>query len=150
MFCSILKFWFSRFSGGWKGKKWPKMTKNYVCRTLYFWNYISYDLHLLYTCLYNNNNNISRYFFHFFFFKILILGIIRGAGCGRGWGGGKRAKNGPKWHKILLVSLHISGTIHHMIVIFLHMCKMVISPANVFIFQFFGGVFRWVKGQKMT
>ena len=27
----------------------------------------------------------------------------------------KRAKNGPKWEKILPVELHISGSIHHMI-----------------------------------
>ena len=41
--------------GGWGGgggverfKKWPKTTKNYVCRALYFKNHISYDLHLWY------------------------------------------------------------------------------------------------------
>ena len=32
--------------------------------------------------------------------------------------GGKRAKNGSKMTKILPVALHISGTIHHMIVIY--------------------------------
>ena len=31
--------------------------------------------------------------------------------------GVKREKNGPKWQKILSVVLHISGTIHQMIVI---------------------------------
>ena len=31
---------------------------------------------------------------------------------------GKSAKNGPKWQKILSVMLHISGIIHHMIVIY--------------------------------
>ena len=30
----------------------------------------------------------------------------------------KRAKSGPEWQKIMSVSLHISGTVHHMIVIF--------------------------------
>ena len=34
------------------------------------------------------------------------------SGCYRG----KRAKNGPKWQKILSVAQHISGTMHHMIV----------------------------------
>ena len=48
----ILKFWFSGLSGGWKGKKLPKMTKISVCRTLHFGNYISYDLHLWCTCIY--------------------------------------------------------------------------------------------------
>ena len=33
-------------------------------------------------------------------------------------GGGKSAKNGPKWQKIMSVVLGISGTIHHMIVIY--------------------------------
>ena len=32
--------------------------------------------------------------------------------------GGKRAKNGPKLQKIVSVMFHISGTIHHMIVIY--------------------------------
>ena len=32
--------------------------------------------------------------------------------------GGKRAKNGPKYQKILSVSVCISGTVHHMLVIF--------------------------------
>ena len=31
--------------------------------------------------------------------------------------GSKRAKKSPKWEKILPVELHISGTVHHMIVI---------------------------------
>ena len=64
MFFSILKFWFSRLSGGWKGKKWPKMTKISVCRTLYFRNHVSYDLHLWYTCM--HKRIISPGIFHFF------------------------------------------------------------------------------------
>ena len=32
--------------------------------------------------------------------------------------GAERAKNGPKWQKSLSVALHISGTIHCMIVIY--------------------------------
>ena len=44
----------------------------------------------------------------FFNFQILIFRVVRA----------ERAKNGPKWQKILLVSLRISGTVYHMIVIF--------------------------------
>ena len=95
MFFLMLRFWFSRLSRGWMGKKWPRILKIFVCCTLYFRNHISYDLHLWYTGIYK---------------EILSPGIIRGEG--------KRAKNGPKWHKILSVSLCISGTIHHMTVIF--------------------------------
>ena len=54
MIFSILKIWFSGFSGDWRGKKWPKMTKISVCRTFYFSNhisYVSYDLHLWSTCM---------------------------------------------------------------------------------------------------
>ena len=43
------KFWFLGLLGGSKGKKWPKMTKNFVLCTLYFRNHTSYDLDLLYT-----------------------------------------------------------------------------------------------------
>ena len=32
--------------------------------------------------------------------------------------GGKSAKNGPKWQKIMSVKLHISGTVHHMIIVY--------------------------------
>ena len=48
----------------------------------------------------------------FFVFQNLIFGIIRK------WVGVKRAKHDPNDKKILPVSLHISGTVHHMIVIF--------------------------------
>ena len=47
-----------------------------------------------------------RCFFHFFQ-GFDFLGFYRG----------KRAKNDSKWQKIISVTLHISGTIHHMIVI---------------------------------
>ena len=95
-FFSILKFWFSELSGGWKGKKLSKMTNIYVCHTLYFRNHIWYHLYLWYTFRYVQAL--------FFFFNILIFRIIRG---GRG-GSGKRAKNGPKWQKILFVSSYIT------------------------------------------
>ena len=34
---SILKFWFFKFSWGWKGKKWPKMTK-FSSTCVKWWN----------------------------------------------------------------------------------------------------------------
>ena len=74
--------------------------KNSVFCTLYLYHFISYDFHL-YTS-YDHvffvaqvwNDNISRSFFHFL--KTVIFwfsGLLEG--------GGKRAKNGPKWQKIL-------------------------------------------------
>ena len=135
-FFFILKFWLSRLSRGWKGKKWPKMTKISVCRTLYFRNHISYDLHLWYTCMYKRIISPSIFLFLFFLLKILIFEIIRGGGEV-----GKMAKNHPKWQKILSVSFCISGTIHLILWFLVHMCKMMIS-ANVLIFQNFNfGVF---------
>ena len=90
VFFSMLKFWFSRLSAGWKGNKWPKMLKISVCRTLYFRNRISYDLHLWYTCMYKRITSLGIFFI---FFKILIFRIIRR---------GKRAKNGPKLTKFFV------------------------------------------------
>ena len=54
---------------------------------------------------------------------------------------GKRAKNGPKWQKILSVTLYISGTIHPMIVIYgVHVSNDNISRLfSIFLkFWFFG------------
>ena len=92
MLFSILKFWLSRLSGGWKGKKWPKKTKISVCHTLYFRNHISYDVDLWYTCI--HKRIISPGIFCIFLFsKFWFLGSL-------GWGeGGKKAKNGSKWQK---------------------------------------------------
>ena len=58
------------------------------------------------------------------------------------------AKNGPKWQKIMSVSLHILGTVP-----LVHLCKMMISPVTFFLFSkfwffvFLGGE---GKGQKVT
>ena len=41
---------------------------------------------------------------------IMICWVVGG---GRRRGGGKRAKNGPEWQKIMYVALNISGTIHY-------------------------------------
>ena len=77
-FFLILKFWFSRRSGGWKGKKWPKMTKISVYHTLYFRGHISHDLHLWYTCIYKMI--ISAGIFFIFLSKFWFLGTLR-RGC---------------------------------------------------------------------
>ena len=66
--------------------------------------------------------------------------------------GDKRAKNCPKWQKVLSVALHIQGTIHHIIVTydahlwndnifrrFFHFSK----------FWFFGSIVGW-KGKKWS
>ena len=54
-----------------------------------------------------SNDNISRWIFHFF--KILIFGVVRGV---------KVQKMVQNDKKILSVMLHISGTIHHIIVMY--------------------------------
>ena len=96
-FFSMLKYWFSRLSRGWMGKKWPKMTKisGTICCMI-----LIYGTHMY-------KRIISPGIF-LFFLKILIFRIIIG----------KRAKSGWKWEKILSVSLCISGVVHHMIIIF--------------------------------
>ena len=131
-FFSMIKFWFSRLPRGCKGKKWPKMSNISVCNTLHFRNQISYDLHLWYTC------TCKRVIYPAIFFKILIFEIIKG--------GGKRAKNDPKWQKDFVC---ISGTIHHRLYFLVHICKIMISPVNFFIFQNFDfSGFRGIKGKK--
>ena len=68
------------------------------------------------------NDNISSCFFSFY------------QNCDfPGCKGSKRATNGLKQEKILSVTLHISGTIHHMIFIYAFMVQM-ISPGFFFHF----------------
>ena len=60
--------------------------------------------------------------------------------------GVKGQKNGPKWQKILCVALNISGTIHHMIVIYgTHLWTDNISKA---FFHFFKILIFWAMGGK--
>ena len=103
MVFSILKFWFSRLSGGWK-------TKISVCRSLYFRNQISYDLHLWYTCMFKRIISPG-----IFFSKFCFLGLLGGIR-----GGGKRQKITQN-DKKLCVSLHIWGTVHHILWFLVHM-----------------------------
>ena len=111
---------------GWKGNKWPEMSKIYVCCTLYCRSHISYDLHLLYTCMYKRI--ISPGIF-FIFFKILIFRIIREEVKGL-----KMAQN----DKEFCLSHSIPQELYIIWLWFLvHMCEMIIYPANFFIFQNF-------------
>ena len=80
-FFNFSKFWFSGLLVGWKGKKWPGMTKNSIRCAPYFRNHTSYDCHF-WVCLWAKNAKMTQN------------------------------------DKILSVTLHISGSIHHMIVIF--------------------------------
>ena len=105
----ILIFWFVR---GLKGQKISQNGRSFCQSHLIFQNHISYDLHLWYTCMYQRL--ISPGILKKFFFKFLIFGIIRGGGGGR-VKGQKMTQNAKK---ILSVLLHISGTIHHIVVIF--------------------------------
>ena len=125
VFFIFSKFWFSRLSWGWKDKKWPKMTKIPVCCSLYFRNHIAYDLNLWYTCMYERiiSPDIFLIFLKSFDFRDHWEG---------GWGG-KKAKNGPKWQKVILSHL-ISHKVYIIWLWFLlHMVKMMISPATFFI-----------------
>ena len=91
--------------------------------TLYLSKHTSYD----YVILLHKFKilTLSRYFFHFF--KILLLWFVRERERI------KKAKNGQKWQKIL--PHFVSQELHLMWLWFLVlMCKMMISPANFFIF----------------
>ena len=63
VFFIFSKFWFFGLLGGWKGKKLPKMTKNFTLCTLYFRNHTLYDLDLWCTCV---KGSYIQVFFTFF------------------------------------------------------------------------------------
>ena len=88
MFFSILKFWFFRLSLGWKGKKGPKMTKNFCLLYLIFQE--PYVIHLWYTCMYKKILSPGIFFF---FFKNFDFRYHYG-------GARLKVKNDPKWQKI--------------------------------------------------
>ena len=118
VFFIFWKFWFFGLLVGWKnfpefyflgslvggkGKKSLKLTSNSVCCAPNLKNYTLYDHHLWYTSV---NDNISRLFFHFL--KILVFQVVRRV---------KRQKMAQKWQKLSFVT-YVSGTIHHMILIY--------------------------------
>ena len=74
-------------------------------------------------CTLVQNDDISRFLFHFF--KTLIFGVFQLS---------KRAKNGLKWEKVISVTLHIPGTMHHMTFIYAFMVQIIISPGFFFFF----------------
>ena len=103
---------------GQKSKKWPEMTKNYVCGiTPYLTKHTSYDRVFLL-------HRFERIFLKFWFCGLL----------GAEWV--KKAKNGPKWQKIL--SHFVSQELYLIWLWFLvHVCKIMIHPASFFIFSKF-------------
>ena len=109
-FCFIFsKCWFFWVVDEVKGQKMAQNGKK-ICHASYLRKHTSYDFYLWYTCIkscYQNCNFL---------------------GC---WGN-KRTKNGLKWEKIQSVTLHSSGTIHHMIFIYEFKVQMIISPGNFF------------------
>ena len=78
------------------------MTKNTVCCAPYLKNHTSYDCHLWYTFVISPGVFLN-------FLKIFIFGVVSGVE------GHKMVQNDKN---ILSVALHISETIHHMIVIY--------------------------------
>ena len=100
-----------------KGEKRPKIKNNYICHASYIKNSIAYDHDFWYTCV------------KWWYLQVIFHFFKRD----------KRAKNSPKWQKILSVTLHSSGTIGSSFMV--HMCKMIISPGIFSIFAkfwFFG------------
>ena len=114
------------------------MTKHFVCCTPYLRIHTSYDCHLWYTGLKLYLQEIISFFQSFYF-----------PGC-------QGVKKGEKRSKLIknFVMLDISRAIHHMIVIYVHICNMIVSPSIFSSFFFFliliFQVVSGVKGQKMT
>ena len=98
----------------------------------YLRNHIAYDHDFSFTC-------VKWWYLQLFFsvFQNLIFGVVKGQ---------KTVQNDKK----LSVTLDISGTIHHMIVIYgSHVCQMIISPCVLFIFWkfWFFGLLGGLEGQ---
>ena len=105
IFCFIFsKFWFSALSGGKRAKIIPKWQK-----ILFVLPHISGAKHRL-IFIYGtrlSSDNMSRCFFPSF--KTLILWVVSGE---------KGQKMAQNVKKIISVTLHMSGTIHHVIAIY--------------------------------
>ena len=100
-FLQVLIFGVNR--GGKRAKDVPKW-QNYLSHSISQKAYIIW-LSLLHMCEKMTSPDATFIFSKFWFFRLL-------------GGGGKRGKNGPKGLKILSVSLLISGTVRHIIVVF--------------------------------
>ena len=97
------KFWFSRSIGGFKGKNGPEWQKILSVAFVIWWTIH----HMIVIMVQMYKIIISPHVF--FNFKILIFGVFKELK-------GQNMAQSDK--KILSVSLHISGIVHHMIVIF--------------------------------
>ena len=118
-FFHFSKFWFSGLLGGLKRKKWSKMTKKFcllhsISQEPYIW--FSFMVHICKLII----SPGAFFIFSTFLFSRLLEG--------------KRAKNSPKWQKILSFVLSISEEPYIIWLFVVHKCKMMISPG---IFSFF-------------
>ena len=100
----IFIFWVVRGEGEVKGKSIAQSkNNNYIRQTPCLRNSIAYDQDFWYNC-------VKLWYLQAFFpfLRFSFFGLL----------GGKRAKNGPRWKKIMSVAIHISATMHHMILIY--------------------------------
>ena len=142
----------------WRGKRAKNSTKWQKILSVTW--HISGTIHHMIAiyCTRVKNDNISRGFLHLF--KILIFWVVKVVKGQKlvqndkktvcctpylrnhtsydfpGCQGGERVKNDPKWQKFLSVASYISGTIYHMIFMFIFMYKRIISW-DIFFFFFF-------------
>ena len=120
VFFNFLKFPIAELSRGWRGKNDSKW-QNVLSGAPYISGTISYDLHLWYTCMYKR---ITSSGIPFIFSKFWLPGSK-----------GKKKKNGPKWQKNLS-SHSVSQELYiKWLWFFMHMYKMMISPAFFFVFS---------------
>ena len=123
-----LQVWFSQFSGGWKDKKCPKMTKKSVWHALKFQEtciYFMWSSFMVHMC----KRIISPGIF-FNFWKFSFSGSLGGEGV--------KGKKWPKMTKELCLPHTISQELYIISLWFLvHMFKMMISPAIFFFFKIF-------------
>ena len=101
-FFHFFKIWFFELLGGKRAKndtKWQKCLSHSISQEAY----IIWSGFLVHMC-----KIMTSPVGFFIFSKFWFLGLLRG----------KRGENGSKWKKSMFVSLRISGTVHHMILIF--------------------------------
>ena len=104
VFLLFSKLWFFGLLGGKKSKKTVQNDKKF-CLSHFLSQepsviWLSFIVHVCKMIIYPG---IVFIFSKFWFFRL---------------SGGKKAKKGPKWPKILTIVFHISGTIHYMTIIY--------------------------------